>query len=120
MKTKVLYTWEKQKMEKKYSYSSTGLVYGYLWGGGEGAYPAETIEADTKEELLKVANEKLNDGSLDSGMGYESLIGATLEITVTEIITFEGKDYSHNELELVTIGDLNEDQIDFLYARLYN
>jgi hypothetical protein len=95
-------------------FTSTGFVLGNYWGGGSGAYKARVLSADTKEELIKKATEMLNDGSLDSGMGYESLIGALLNITTITTIMHKGKKFANKETEPVFIGDLTESQEDFL------
>lgn len=100
-------------MKKKVKFESTGLVYGKYWGGGEGAYAARKLEADTKEELLKQANEGLN-GSLDSGMGYKSLIGAILNITKKTTIEIDGKPFVNEETEIEFVGNLTAEQEDFL------
>jgi len=97
------------------TFSASGIVLGNTWDGGSGGYNTVQITADTKEELLKIANEKLNDGSLDSGMGFQRLIGAKLMITKTETIVFEGKLFTHQESEIEMIGDLTDSQIDFLH-----
>lgn len=99
--------------ECRIKYESTGLVYGNYWGGGQGAYKARSLSSDSKEELLKQAEEGLN-GSLDGGMGYESLIGAILNITKTTTINIDGKEFVNKEYETEFIGDLTEEQIDFL------
>ena len=101
-------------MEKyKIRYESTGLVYGNYWGGGQGAYAARRLKAATKEELLKQAKEGL-DGSLDDGMGYESLIGTILHITKITTTDIDGKEFVNKEYETEFIGELTEEQIDFL------
>ena len=102
-------------MEKKVSYKASGFVWGYNWGGGEGGYESETIYADTEDELLATANKMLEDGSLDAGMGFESLIGAVLEITKTTEIEVEGEPYSRTEYSFTNIGELNDDVIDLLF-----
>ena len=95
-------------------FKSEGIVLGYLWGGGKGAYPAHKLSADTKEEILNKANSALFDGSLDSGMGYESLIGALLFITKITTIEIDGKPFTNKETEDEFIGELSEDEQDFL------
>ena len=101
-------------MEKKKSFKATGFVLGNYWGGGTGAYPTIGFTADTKEELLEKANVALKDGSIDSGMGYESLIGAVLDITVSTTIEFEGDEYVNERFEFDTVGELTDKQYDFL------
>lgn len=97
----------------------TGFVLGHLWGGGEGSYPCTKLSADTKEELIKKATEGL-DGSLDSGMGFESLIGALLVITTTTTIIHDGKPFTNEETEEEFIGDLTDEQRDFLIDCEFN
>lgn len=102
------------------TYKSEGLVFGNYWGGGRGAYKAKCIEAPTKEELLIKANQKLEDGSLDDGMGYESLIGAVLLITETKSTDINGECFSHDNYETVFIGKLTEEDEDFLIECISN
>lgn len=92
----------------------SGFVYGNYWGGGEGAYAATIMESKTYEEAIEKANKALADGSLDSGMGFESLIGAALRVTTTTFIIFNKKRYSHNDTKLVFIGNLTPKQKHFL------
>lgn len=97
---------------KKYILS--GYVYGRYWGGGEGAYPCTIIKGSTKKEVEKKAVEMLKTGALDSGMGYESLIGAILDIK--EVITrkIKGVEYTREVYYTNFIGDLTDSQKDFL------
>ena len=101
-------------MKTTEKFESRGLVLGNLWDGGSGAYPATKLKANTREELIKQANEMLADGSLDSGMGFESLKGALLEIKTIETVEVNGKSFTHEEVEEEFIGDLSEVQQDFL------
>lgn len=106
-------------MEEKFSYDSTGLVFGNFWGGGRGSYPARKLHAETLEDLVKQAIDGLN-GSLDSGMGYESLIGAMLFVTKTTTIMAKKKPFSNEEnLEPVFIGELTDEQKEFLIEQAY-
>lgn len=101
-------------MTQTYKYHASGLVYGKLWGGGYGSYPAIKLEADTREDLKKQIETALKDGSLDAGMGYEQLLGALMEIKTVETRIIEGKKYTHRETELELYGDLDEKAQDFL------
>ena len=106
-------------MNEKFSYDSTGLVFGNFWGGGSGSYKARSLHAETLEDLLKQATDGL-DGSLDSGMGFESLIGAMLDITKTTTIIVNEKLFSNEEpLEPVFIGELTDEQKEFLIEQAY-
>ena len=107
-------------MKTKEKFESRGVVLGNLWGGGTGAYKAKTLKADTKEELIKQATEKLNDGSLDGGMGFESLIGAILDVETIETVEVNGKSFTHSEIEIEFLGDLTEEEQDFLIEAQMN
>lgn len=96
------------------TYRSTGLVFGNFWGGGKGAYPARQLQAKSVRGIIKQAREGLN-GSLDSGMGYASLIGAILYITETTTIVVDEKAYtSCEQLSARFVGKLTQKQKDFL------
>jgi hypothetical protein len=101
-------------MEKQIKFTAKGFVLGNYWGGGQGAYPTTRFTANTKEELLEQANKALKDGSIDSGMGYESLVGAILEIKCITKVEIDGQDFFNHEIEEEFIGKLNDDQADFL------
>lgn len=96
------------------TYLSTGVVYGKNWGGGYGAYPARKIENNSRAGLLSEVKKLLKSGGLDSGMGFESLKGAVLDITETENILINGKEFNRMETETEFIGDLSETEQDFL------
>jgi hypothetical protein len=99
------------------TYEATGLVYGKLWGGGFGAYPMIKLRAKTKEALLTEARRELNTGGLDSGMGFEYLKGAYLDIEEIESIKARGdKTYTRSEYIDAFIGDLTDKERDFLLS----
>lgn len=95
-------------------FNATGIVYGNLWGGGKGAYGATEISGKSRADTMKQAKKMLDNGSLDGGMGYESLIGAILTIKSTEIREIKGKIWTHEEYEQIFIGKLNKEEQDFL------
>lgn len=97
----------------------TGFVLGNLWGsgsrGGTGAYPARMIVGDDEKNALEMAENMLQSGQLDSGMGYEHLIGALLYVERKFSITIDGKTYHREEdSEPLFIGELTDAQRDFL------
>lgn len=96
-------------------YKSHGLVYGNFWGGGEGSYPARKNEAESLKDLIKLNESQLKSGCLDSGMGYESLIGAMLYIQVCRYKDIAGRTFKNEEYldEPVFIGNLSDKQKDF-------
>ena len=95
-------------------YKSIGIVLGKTWGGGFGSYPAERLYAKTRKTLLKEAKKLLETGGLDSGMGFEYLKGALIDIEEVEMIEKNGKIYERSEFESEFIGDLTEKEQDFL------
>jgi hypothetical protein len=101
-------------MGKKYF--ASGFVYGKNWGGGFSAYPCIKLQANTEEDLLIQAKKELKSGGLDSGMGYESLKGALLNIEEVETITVKNKNYNRSEYFIAFIGDLTEQEQDFLLS----
>ena len=97
------------------TYHAKGLVYGNLWGGGRGAYSARPLKNfQSKKELISEAERMLKEGSLDSRMGYESLIGARLVIKEVETITQNKKNFSRSEFNVVFIGKLTQKEKRFL------
>ena len=100
-------------------YNAKGFVYGKLWGNGYGAYPSRVImDTNSKGELLKQAAEALKNGNLDSGMGFESLKGAVLEIEEVETVYVGGKEYKRRQHQTEVIGNLSEEELEFLEDQL--
>jgi len=98
----------------KIYYKVKGLVYGKYWGGGEGAYKAENYEGDDLDTIERAINDDIASGAIDSGMGYENVIGAYMEIETISTVLIEGKEYSNSEWEGNFFGNLTEKQEDFL------
>ena len=86
-------------------YHSSGFVLGQLWGGGKGGYPTRTFSADSLEELLELNKAALADGSLDSGMGFERLLAAKLNITTETSVVIEGEVFTNKQYDFEYIGD---------------
>jgi len=99
-------------MEK--TYHSSGVVLGNYWGGGSGSYGARKFSAPNKKALIKANRDALKSGSLDSGMGYESLIGALIDIKVSTTISVKGKSFTNVEHETMFIGKLKDSEKEFL------
>ena len=103
-----------QNHETKEVWSATGLVYGIDWGFNYIAYPSISFQNDSYEGLLAEANKALANESIDSGMGFESIIGALLEITCETSIEIEENTFINYTKTTVFIGDLTEEQQEFL------
>lgn len=101
-----------------FRYKATGIVWGNLWGGGQAGYAAETLFADSLEDLTQAIDAGVKDGSLDSGMGFESLVGAYMTIEVSETRIIDGKAFIHvDETEYIS-SDLSENVQDFLSEQI--
>jgi len=81
-------------------FKSTGFVLGNYWGGGKGYYPAEKLEAKTRKALENKINKGIQEGWLDSGMGFDGLLGAIIEIETIETITKDKKSFNRSEFEI--------------------
>ena len=88
-------------------FSATGMVWGNCWGGGQVGYAAHALnDFDTKKALLEEAEKRVKDGSLDGGMGYESLEGVVLLITKTDTRRIGSKDFTHTEKQFAKVGNI--------------
>lgn len=94
----------------KTTYKAKGLVIGNCWGGGECGYASERLVASTKKEIMKQADNGLANGSLDSGMGFERLQGAIMEVTKITTTKIKGKEFINEETEINIIGKISEKQ----------
>jgi len=100
---------------QKVKFTATGNVLGNLWGSGKGGYHATQITADTESEIIKIAKEKLKDGSLDAGAGFENLIGAILIIEKVTTVEIDGDLFTNKKVGLAKyIGALNKKEKEFL------
>ena len=98
----------------KIHYKVSWLIYGNYWGGVKGVYPARSYEGEDLEAIRKLIRSDLKDGSLDGGMGYESLIGAYMTIEMTSTLIYQGREYSNSDWESEFYGELSEEEEDFL------
>ncbi len=101
-------------MEKKVKWFAKGYCYGNYWGGGKGAYKTIMFTGDSEESLKEKITKAIDDGSIDSGMGYESLIGAIMEIKRHTTIDIDGEEYTNTHTDIQMFGDLSEDVQEFL------
>jgi len=96
------------------TYKATGIVLGYLWGGGQGGYPARVITSDNLTNLRQQVKDGIEDGSLDSGMGFQSLTGALMCIETIDTRKIDGKTFVAVDYEDELFGDLTQKQKDLL------
>jgi len=98
-------------MVKKY-FEAEGYVLGNLWGGGQGYYPAKKYEGNSLIKLKKDIRKDFKSGALDSGMGYKSLIGAIMYITVFETVKIKNKKYTNADKVIkFKLGKISESKL---------
>lgn len=96
-------------------FKARGHVYGEYWGGGKGVYAAKILTGTSMEEIIKAAKEGVDKNSLDDGMGFKEILGALLEVTKTKSIEIDGEVYYNTSTELIVVGDLTKERIEFLH-----
>ena len=101
-------------MKKEINYAARGHVLGNYWGGGKGSYRTIRLYDTTLDGLLEKCKTALHDGSLDSGMGFASLLGAVIEVVTITTITVGDKEFTNEEIETHIIGELTEEEQEFL------
>lgn len=102
------------------TYKATGIVLGNLWGGGSGGYPAIEINANSLRELREEIEEQLASGSLDSGMGFENLIGALMVIDTRDSRKIDGKIFVAHDYNDEFFGDITPEQEEALADMKYS
>lgn len=97
-----------------HSMTANGDVDGKLWGGGYVGYAAEQVQYESStdgakkvlSDLKVLIQDMLDDGILDSGMGYDELLGAImvidhqitwyseeLDVSATSVGKYDGKTF---------------------------
>jgi len=84
-------------------YTASGHVIGVGWGDHNLiAYrAARSYTAETLEELLKMIQGAVNDRSIDSGFGFQSVYAAYVDICKKELREIDGRGWTCQE----PIGD---------------
>jgi len=107
--------------DEKVKFTATGNVLGNMWGGGKAGYNITQITSDSVSEVIKTAKEKLKDGSLDAGAGFENLIGAMLIISKVTTVEINGDIFTNEKVVRSTyIGALTKKQKNFLIPEYFN
>jgi len=70
-------------------YSAWGICVGNLWGGGQGSFLTRHYHNDDLETMKKEIQKDLRSGTIDSGMGFESMIRATMVIQKVTSIKYK-------------------------------
>lgn len=87
-------------------YQAFGNVIGLTWDFTEGAYEARRYTAKTREELMQQIKKDFESGALDSGFGFQKLIGAEMQITKSSILRINGLYYEAEDDEIVELGNI--------------
>jgi len=95
-------------------YIARGYVLGKLWGDGIGAYPSRTLETESIDQLKVEAMKGIKEGWLDSGMGFECLLGARLVIETIESLKKGKKTFFNSSYKVAFFGDLTPKEKHFL------
>lgn len=95
------------KKERIY-YTADGVVLGNFWGGGGGWYPARKYYGGIFTPLKNEIKEDFESGALDSGMGYESLVGAFMVVVKHTIIEYKGKKFENETSSRMWLGSVNK------------
>ena len=89
----------KRRVPKVVYKIAQGVVLGNLWGGGRGYYPSdyEGKQFKSLSSVVQFLNKELKTGGLDSGMGFESLIGYYIFVEKNETFELNNKQYTNTE-----------------------
>ena len=104
--------------KEKVFYTADGVVLGNYWGGGRGWYPAEKYIEDTFTTLKGIIKKDFGSGALDSGMGYESLVGAMMVIVKHTTIEYKGKEFDNETRSVMWLGKVNKRRADEEYNNI--
>ena len=88
------------------TYTAKGYVVGNCWGGGRCGYASRGVEAKTLKKLNEKINSSIEDGTLDSGMGYESVIGAVMLIKTIDTISHNNKKFCRRDYRIKKYGEV--------------
>lgn len=96
-------------------YNAVGYVLGNMWGGGTAIYESESFYGYRKLDTLKrKIRKKVKDGTIDSGFGFESVIGARMKIERIKLIRYNNSAYKNVEENIMFFGKLNKQQQELL------
>lgn len=93
-----------------------GIVLGNCWGGGRVFYPSDYVGKEFKSliDLKEFITKTFKSGALDSGMGFESLIGYLIDLETIRKIRKNNMVFSNVENDFIIYGldDIDDDVYD--------
>ena len=101
-------------MVENVHFEAAGLCLGNLWGGGKAIYRTEQYSSDKIETLIDEITKDIESGAIDSGMGFESIKGALMQITTIRTIFVDGRKFTSEEVDYSFFGNLDEEEMSFL------
>lgn len=108
-------------MDKEYIIK--GICIGYPWGNNTlYGYESETYKGTDLNILMDKINHDIKNGSIDSGFGFEKVIGAILNKKTIWHLISDNKDFKHEDNEIIEsfIEDIKESDKDFFMDFLYS
>lgn len=88
------------------TYSAYGIVIGRDWGFGITMYPSIRYDNfKSLEDLEQAISQGIKDKSIDSGMGYESVFGCMMQISVNTNLLINDKIFTNVEQEDKIYGE---------------
>lgn len=91
------------------TYKAKGVVIGYTWGGGLAGYASENIVTSTLKNTKSEIKRRIEDGTLDSGFGFETVIGAIMKITRIKTIQMNDGLYTNTRDSIHFFGKVPKD-----------
>ena len=95
-------------------FQAKGLACGTTWDGDEIIYPTIDYRSRSLEDLEDQINKGIEDGSIDSGMGFQKIIGALMTVTTISTVILDGKYYTNSEDQVRAYGDLTVPHIKWM------
>lgn len=102
-------------------YQANGIVLGRLWGGGLGSYRAQDYAGfKNLGDLKEVIKKDFESDALDSGFGFEKLVGARMGIDKRTVKIIDGDRYVNIKHEIFELGDMSKyDEADEEYGLIF-
>lgn len=104
------------KKQSKTWFEAEGTVLGNLWGGGQGYYPARKYSNASLSKMKTEIKKDFNSGALDSGMGFESPVGAIMTITKHTIKYIDGEEYLNVKPMRMKLGKISQSKLNEAYG----
>ena len=103
-------------MKTTKEYKASGWVLGNCWGGGKVWYQSNKYQSKTLKGIEKEIQKGIENGSIDSGMGFESILGAIIDITeIEKIDTGDGEPFKRENSMYNTFGEIEDKAQEYFF-----